>query len=86
MALLDCSSLHENERISSRACRNEGGISFATAHAVQNCILSLMVTGHSTPPARLHTLKTSVHPRYAEEQMCQDRDCLHPKGTCKGNR
>lgn len=66
--------------------RHGGAISFVTAQAVQNCILGMMVTGHSTPPARLHTLKTCVHPAYADELMCQDRDCLHPKGTCKGNR
>ena len=63
-----------------------GSLTLRSATAVHNSILAIMVTGHSTPPARLHTLKTSMHPTHAAQLLCQDKDCLHKKHGCKGNR
>ena len=45
-----------------------------------------MYTGHSTPPARLSTLKTSLHPVFASHLLCQDPDCIYKEQGCKGNR
>lgn len=67
-----------------RACR----LSLSTATAVHNCVLLMMVTGHpdGIPPARLHTLKTAQHPEWAQQNMCQDPDCLYRRHGCLGNR
>ena len=50
----------------------------------------MWVTGSHVPPARLHTLKTCLHPSSADRLLCQDPDCLHRairgQGQCKGNR
>ena len=68
-------------------CRSpNGAISFETAWAIHNCVLAMMITGHSTPPARLHTLKSSVHPTYAGRLFCQDPDCINRERGCLGNR
>lgn len=57
-----------------------------TAWALMNTCLAAMVTGHSIPPARLHTLKTAMHHSYAGELMCQDENCINRDRGCKGNR
>lgn len=63
-----------------------GKLTFDTAYCVQVCVIAMLVTGHSAPPSRLHVIKTAFHPEHAERLGCHDPDCLHPKGTCKGNR
>ena len=66
------------------ACR-WGKLTPMVARLVHDTCLAMMVTGSHVPPARLHTLKTSLHPDRAVELQCQDPDCLH-RGGCKGNR
>lgn len=48
-----------------------------------NACLAMFITGTYTPPVRLHTLKTCLHPRY--HGPCLDKDCAR-NSTCKGNR
>ncbi|MEW5308408.1 MAG: hypothetical protein WDW38_000372 [Sanguina aurantia] len=43
----------------------------------------MFITGTHTPPVRLHTLKTCLHPRY--HGPCLDKDRAR-NSTCKGNR
>ena len=47
----------------------------------------MLVTGSHVPPARLHTIKTALHPDAASSLLCQDKDCLLKlSGPCQGNR
>ena len=68
------------------SCRLNGNMRVDTAWALHNSILAMMVTGKCVPPARLHTLKSSLHPTFSKTFKCLDEDCLKPKGTCSGNR
>ena len=61
-------------------------ISVSTAQLIHNTLIAMLVTGSHVPPARLHTIKTAMHPEYAERLLCQDPDCLYPEGGCMGNR
>ena len=59
-------------------------MSVGTAMLVHDCTLTMMITGHSLPPARLHTLKTAKHPSFAG---CADPNCIIKRiGPCNGNR
>lgn len=62
-----------------------GAISVLTSRLVHDTCLAMFITGSHVPPARLHTLKTSLHPHKAVVLQCQDPDCLH-RGGCMGNR
>ena len=55
------------------------------ARLIHDTCLAMFITGSHVPPARLHTLKTSLHPDKAVLLQCQDPDCLH-RGGCLGNR
>ena len=57
-----------------------------TAQLIHNTLLAMLITGSHVPPARLHTLKTALHPDQAARLMCQDRDCLLKLSGCMGNR
>lgn len=63
-----------------------GRLSFDTAWAVHCAIIASFVVGWATPPARLSTIKTSQHPTYAVQRLCQDTDCVYKEAGCKGNR
>lgn len=53
---------------------------------IHNTLLAMLVTGSHVPPARLHTIKTALHPSAAQHLLCQDKDCLLKLSGCKGNR
>ena len=57
-----------------------------TALLIQNTIMAMLITGSHVPPARLHTIKTALHPDHAQRILCQDKDCLLKQSGCKGNR
>ena len=57
-----------------------------TALLIHNTIMAMLVTGSHVPPARLHTIKTALHPEQAQRLLCQDRDCLLRQSGCMGNR
>ena len=52
---------------------------------IHNTLLAMLVTGSHVPPARLHTIKTALHPSAAQHLLCQDKDCLLKLSGCKGN-
>jgi hypothetical protein len=57
-----------------------------TAMLIHNTIITMLITGSHVPPARLHTIKSALHPDYAERLLCQDKDCLLKQSGCMGNR
>lgn len=59
------------------------GLDKEAAIANHNACLATLICGTIVPPARLHTLKTCVHPGY--NGPCLDEDCTR-KDVCKGNR
>ena len=61
-------------------------MTYTTAQLVHNTTLAMLLTGSHVPPARLHTLKTAVHPTYSKKLLCQDPDCLLKQSGCLGNR
>ncbi len=67
------------------AC-SHGYLTFRTAVLIHNTLVAMLVTGSHVPPARLHTIKTALHPEFAERLLCQDPDCLLQQSGCKGNR
>lgn len=60
------------------------GLSFDAAWQVQCAVIAMLVTGSHVPPARLHLIKTLLHPGYVDLMACPHPDCK--RENCKGNR
>lgn len=48
-----------------------------TAMLVHNTLGAMMITGSHVPPARLHTIKTAVHPLAAQERRAKGEPPCH---------